>query len=138
MAQRHNTERRLGQSSFAYDGASGTFYEPGGPLTWIKAALRWIVGLPGWSPPEDAALAEYLRARIAITESADVPGIYAVAFIHPDRDFARDVLRWTHEGADTLIREAQRDRTERYIAFLTQGLQQEQNVETRAAMRALP
>src|SRR3546814_19220959 len=96
-----------------------------------------MVGLPGWSPPEDAALAEYLQARIAITESTQVPGIYAVEFHHPDRDFARDVLRWAHEGADTLIREAQRDRTERYIAFLTGGLPQEQNAETRPPMRAL-
>src|SRR3546814_9023723 len=52
-------------------------------------------------------------------------------------DWSSDVCSSDLEGADTLIREAQRDRTERYIAFLTGGLQQEQNVETRAAMRAL-
>src|SRR3546814_3473986 len=45
LARRLNAEQRLGQSVFAYDETSGTFYEPGGPLTWIKAALRWIVGL---------------------------------------------------------------------------------------------
>src|SRR3546814_16780842 len=49
LARRLNAEQRLGQSVFAYDATSGTFYEPGGQQTWLKAALRWVVGLPGRS-----------------------------------------------------------------------------------------
>ncbi|MFN4088543.1 MAG: Wzz/FepE/Etk N-terminal domain-containing protein [Alphaproteobacteria bacterium] len=137
LAAHLNEVHRLDRRVFPYDAANGRFYEPGGPVAWGRAALRWLVGLPGWSAPDDAALADYLRARVRVAASADVRGIYAIEFAHPDRDFARDVLGWVHEGADAVLSDAHRQRAERYVAFLARELQAEQNVETRAAMRAL-
>ena len=137
LARHLNASQKLGQRVFPYDADGGGYYEPGGPVTWARASLRWIVGLPGWSPPDDTALAEYLQARIRVTDSGEARGIHTVEFVHPDRAFARDLLSWVNQGADAVLREAHRERAERYIAFLTRELQQEQNVETRAAMRAL-
>lgn len=137
LAQRLNRDHRAAQKIFPYDEAAGRFYMPASPVVWAGAALRWIVGLPGWTPPDDAALAEYLRAQVEISAHPDTPGIYRIGLRHPDPVFARDLLLWMHEGTDALLRESRRERAERYIGFLTEGLRQEQNVEIREAMRTL-
>ena len=137
LAHHLNETHQLGRRIFPYDADAGGYYEPGGPIAWIRAGLRWIVGMPGWSPPDDSALADYLGAQIRVTDSSEARGIHSIEYAHPDRAFARDMLAWVHQGADAVLREAHRERTERYVAFLTRELQQEQNVETRAAMRAL-
>lgn len=136
LARELDSRYGLRERIFPFDPARNRFLEPDRLIDTLRYAIREALGLPGWSPPTAANLADYLQDRVVVEPAAE-HGVYELRFSHPDPGFAADLLLWLYQGADTLVREGQRLRTDRYVEFLTDRLQAEQNVEIRTALRSL-
>ncbi len=101
----------------AWDGDTGTWRAPPGPVAWVERAAMALLGRPGWAPPAPEDLAERLLRRLSI-ESVGATAMRRLSLRHTDRATAITLVAAIHAEADGLLRQAAAARAEAHIAYL--------------------
>lgn len=96
-------------------------WKNGGLGEAIKNGVRAILGVPYPHAPTAADLRRFLNSNVAVTTDLK-SGMLTIAYEDRDPEFARQLILWMHEGADTLVREEVKARAQRRIAYLSKLL----------------
>jgi hypothetical protein len=119
-----------------WDADHGVWRQPGGPVSMLSRALKDFFGMPGWSPPDAAALTRQIQRKLVISDTKDT-GLREIQFEDKDREFALSMLTWLYQEADGSIRENDIVRTKAQIDYLRSELNQVTSVEQRTALTNL-
>jgi hypothetical protein len=87
-------------------------------------ALRRLVGLPSSDAPTVDDLQRYLLENIDVSVAAPQTPNRSITFSFHDRQAAQNVLRWSLEEADRIIRESTESNVDKQIAYLENKLLQ--------------
>jgi len=138
LAERLEAGHGLLRQIFAdqWDPVRERWRPPPGLSQRIRRAVLTFFGFPGWTPPDAAALAQYLRDSITVVRP---PGaaVRRLEMQHRDGAFAADLLTRVHEAADTLLREQARERVRRQIDEVERARAEAVRSERRDALEAL-
>jgi hypothetical protein len=134
IESKHHVMRHLFKPQ--WDAEHETWRRPSGLLPFLSGALHEFFGVPGWSPPDAAALTKAIQRKLVISDTKDT-GLRQVEFEDKDRAFALEMLDWLYQEADGSIRENDIIRTRAQIAYLRGELDQITSVEQRTALTNL-
>lgn len=126
-----------------WDPRTQSWTRPSGTLIDIKAGIKSALGMPPWTPPDAATLADQLHALIGISL---VPGkspldlrsqVFAISVRDEDKGLALNLLTWTLRTADDIVREDQLARTINRVAYLKQQIDTTQEVYLRQSLQSI-
>lgn len=119
-----------------WDAASGTWRPPTAFWKAGLRALRTLVGMTAWAPPDADMLVRYLDERVRVEIVGGTP-MRRVSFAHPDRDTAVAVLVALHATADGILRDEAARRTAVEMDHVRARLDRTTTEEHRAALVAM-
>lgn len=96
---------------------------------------RWL-NFPEWAPPSPSTLADFIRGNVRVN-SLEEQGLKEITFEYPDRAFALSLLRILHDGSDTKLKEAERERAKERLNYLNDQLRDVQVNDYRTVLVAL-
>ena len=134
IESKHHVMRHLFKPQ--WDAEHETWRRPSGLLPFLSGTLHEFFGIPGWSPPDGAALTKAIQRKLVISDTKDT-GLRQVEYEDKDRTFAMAMLNWLYQEADGTIRENDIVRTHAQIAYLRSELDQVTSVEQRTALTNL-
>lgn len=107
-----------------------------GVVPGVTGALRWTFRIPGDSRPTMDDLRAYLERAIVITPG-DGQDMQTITADDRDRVFARNLIFWAHQSAETLTKRRMQKSTVANIEYLKQKLQVVSQSEQRLALGSL-
>jgi hypothetical protein len=134
VERKHHVMRHLFRKR--WDAEHNVWKKPDGLIASLSGSIRNFFGVPGWSPPDTAALVKRIQRKLVISDTKDT-GLRQVEFEDEDRAFALAMLNWLYQEADESIREIDIVRTRAQITYLRKELDQITSVEQRTALTNL-
>lgn len=119
-----------------WDEETQSWRPPSGVAAKLKGLFNVMVGRPAYPPPTVDGIASYLGKELLIEEVSDTD-FRQISLRHPDPEFAAQLLAWTFDGADQIVRQDALDRTLHYVTYLREQLAQVTNVEHRLTLTEL-
>jgi LPS O-antigen subunit length determinant protein (WzzB/FepE family) len=107
-----------------WDEKTKSFRPPTGIGPTVKGAIKVMLGLPSWIPPDDSQLAGMLQrsvvtARIGGNGPLDFKStLVSVTMKTEDRDYGIKLLTWVLHDADQIVRDDQLRNTSNRIGYL--------------------
>jgi len=107
-----------------WDEQTQSWKRPNDPVFLVKGALKSLLGLPAWSPPDASQLAARLRENVSVERiGGNGPldlktQLLSVSVRMPDKEYATQLLRWILRDSDQIVREDQLTNTTNRIGYL--------------------
>jgi hypothetical protein len=104
-----------------WNGAAGRWQQPSGLVPSLKSAVRYILGLPQWHPPDAYTVEKFLDNNLAKTPQ---PGsaMIALSFEFQDPTVARDFLQAVYDESDRIVRNIDLYRSTKIIESVNRDL----------------
>jgi len=101
-----------------------TWEAPQGPIAAIKRFVKPLLGTPSWKQPDASQLAQYLRLHTTVSlvpskSPFDLRSqVFTVSVKDRNPQMAYNLLTWTLQSADGIVRSDQLSRTNNRITYL--------------------
>jgi len=103
-------------------------HEPG-----IADSVRHLFGLPPWSPPDAVTLAEFLKASIKSSKSAQSNAII-LNYSNKNSEISKNVLKWVYEETEAAVIKDARTYYGNSVPYLENRLENVTNQEEKRSL----
>lgn len=129
LAARLDAKYGLMKKTFPIDKKTGDFIPPPGLMPRFVRAVRWILGLQAWAPPNMVSLADALKGAIKINNEAD--GTATLIYYGPTPAAAGLFLARVYQETDDLMRQEKLASHQKRLDYLAQRLSDTSSLEQR-------
>jgi hypothetical protein len=129
LATRLNEKYGLMKQVFPFDKKTGAFVPPSDMVSRLARALRWMLGLPPWAPPNMVSLANFLKGDVRINHEAD--GTATLAHFGPTPTAAGSFLARVYQETDEYMRQDKLASHRKRLEYLGQRLSDTSSLEQR-------
>jgi len=129
LANSLNAKYGLMKKVFPFDKKTGAFIPSSDIVPRLVRALRWMLGLQPWAPPNLVSLADFLKGTVQITNKADGTAILTHYGRTPTA--ASSFLMSVYNETDELMREEQLVSHRKRLEYLGQRLADTSSLEQR-------
>jgi len=129
LASTLNAKYDLMKKVFPFDKKTGAFIPPAGMVPRLARALRWMLGLQPWAPPNMVSLADFLKGAVQINAGAD--GTSMLIHYGPTPAAASSFLESVYQETDGLMREEQLASHRKRLDYLAQRLSDTSSLDQR-------
>lgn len=119
-----------------WDAKHKRWVAPSGPIAWIKAGAKALIGYSQWHPPDAVQLANYLSRHLTVAQDAQTT-LITMSMTSTNPAFAQKMLTLIHREADNQVRHMTKVRAEARVAYITKILPTVTVSEQRDALIAL-
>ena len=129
LATRLNEKYGLMKKTFPIDKKTGDFVPPSDMVSRLARALRWMLGLQPWAPPNMVSLANFLKGAVQINHEAD--GTATLVHYSRTPTAAGSFLASVYQETDDLMRQEKLASHRKRLEYLAQRLSDTSSLEQR-------